>query len=175
MVDTSVLLNIVDTILTRREMAKDGQPDISFISLILSIKESVILPTVMSPSGFKELWAKIENSFDTMEDGTFHILECTTELKLRSGLSGLEWAHVCQLIGRSASFDVSTYGPFNAPKRPEAGMPVIGTRKLSNVVTDVEAEDLVEANHWFVFVALATMSNYNFEVSRRVRTKSSSK
>lgn len=157
LVDMERLIAITGDIIQRRSVKLDGTIDSENFSLFSSIREAVIIPTVISPESMKEVWGTIRTGFDAGVDGSLTILECTAELKIRSGFSGKDWAEVCKLIGRSASFDTSTYENYAVPRKTTETLPAIPVATRSNVVNDIVAEELVEANHWFVFVTLATL------------------
>lgn len=150
MIDAQRLVSIADQIVSRRSTNADKAPDVNFITLIRRLREEVNLSSVISDTGLSELWGLISD----IPQGDENILECISEFKIMSGLSAEEWGEVCDLVGRSCTFNTSTKSRTrnHGDVTSSSAHSVFPITVLSQVYPEALAEELINCNHWFVFV-----------------------
>lgn len=168
MIDTRRLVEICDWIVNRRATNPEGENQLQFIELIRGIREGVYIASVMSDTGLKELW----NRLDEYEDGQAMILECTAELKVLSGLDIDQWSDLCRHIGASCTYNNSVKDSHKDLTEPNTFYATIPRETRTQVFATNLAEALVEANHWFVFIVLMSYGTSRLGVTSNGKVKS---
>lgn len=171
MIDTRRLVEICDWIINRRAVNPEHEHQLNFVALIRGLREGTYIASVISDSGLKELWAKL----DEYEEGQATILECTAELKVLSGLSVDDWSELCRHIGSSCTYNTIVKGRYQDATEPDKLYAAIPTDTRTQVFPTMQAEALVEANHWFVFIVLMSYGTSRLGVNLNGKVKSSSK
>lgn len=151
------LVELVSDICNKRIRWITDTPDPAWLKFYIGTLEGLCPVTVVTEANVKLMWEQIRESGIVK---TF--LSCTSELYFRSGLSREEWMKIHNDLAHALCLR-----PPVIHSETTIAQSAIDKVLYDRTESQNEIEQLLNANHWLVFLILMTYAKNNLRISTK--------